>query len=290
MRHDSLKNSNMNDDVGVARIRIQGDWELEMVGALSHVYVQVYSAACFLLAPIDLFAESPVSTVPQGTVVPSIPHLLTDEQETGRYSYPWRGGFSAVNFFRSVHAQLPVRYRPDILEIAYASPGFIELAGYCAALSLVVSTVTKNANRILVVYKNIQDEIRKNKLNKLEERQRNAQVSFMEHAYAQLTQAMELPEVADKRLHDVTKNDRWARLKIALALARRIDRLAHFERLDLAALEEPQTSDAVLLGNPSADKARKLTAKTEASLSKRHQDPLALPPRVGMPDDEVDDE
>jgi len=252
----------MTDDVGVGRLRIQGDWDLEMISDISHVYVQVYSAGCFLLGPRYVGLPSPAHS--------------HSESETGRYSYPWRGGFSAVNFFRSIHAQLPVRYRPEVLELSYASPGFIELVGYSAAISLVVRTVTKNAERILDLYKNIQEEIRKKELNKLEMRERHAHSSFIESAYRQLVDAIELPGDATERLHEVTEGDRWARLKIALALSRRIEKIAEFERANVLSLDEPRSAAAMLHGGLSEEKTRKIQAKLDSALPQHEQVSIEL--------------
>lgn len=239
----------MADDLGVARIRIQGDWDLEMISEVSHTYVQVYSAGCFLLGPRFLENRS-----------------REELSEKGRYSYPWRGGFSAVNFFRSIYAQLPERYRPEILEISYASPGFFELVGYLSAITLVVRTVTANANRILDVTKKIQEQLTKRKLNKLELRQRNAQTEFVETAYAQLAAAMELPTSATEKLEEVTQRDAWARLKIALAIARRIEKVAQFERAQIASLEQATSATTALAHARSPEKARKLQAQLNLPL------------------------
>jgi len=43
--------------------------------------------------------------------------------------YPWRGGFSALNFYQSLYAKIPYEQRPQIEEIQYASPGHIKLKG-----------------------------------------------------------------------------------------------------------------------------------------------------------------
>lgn len=236
----------------MAQIRIKGDWDLDMVGELSHAYVQVYAASCFLLLPS---LEGVAS--------------FSDDRETGRYSYPWRGGYSAVNFFRSIYAALPKRYHPVVLEMSYASPGFIELLGYSAAITLLVRTLTANAARILSVYKEVQEEIRKRQLNKLEVRERKAQVQFVESAYARLAEAMDIPPSATEKLHASTGRDVWARLKILLALARRIDNLAAFLNSGKAELNEGEPVERAMLNVSSEDKLRKIrtTLEQETRLS-----------------------
>lgn len=41
--------------------------------------------------------------------------------------YPWRGGFSSVNFFDDLYRIIPEAERADVSRISYASPGTIEL-------------------------------------------------------------------------------------------------------------------------------------------------------------------
>lgn len=41
--------------------------------------------------------------------------------------YPWRGGFSSVNFFDDLYKQIPTPERAQVRSIQYASPGTIEL-------------------------------------------------------------------------------------------------------------------------------------------------------------------
>lgn len=42
------------------------------------------------------------------------------------HKYPWRGGFSAVNFFKSLYKGIPQEDRASIKSISYASPGDIK--------------------------------------------------------------------------------------------------------------------------------------------------------------------
>ena len=40
--------------------------------------------------------------------------------------YPWRGGYSAVNFYDDLYESIPHTDRPIINKIQYSSPGYIE--------------------------------------------------------------------------------------------------------------------------------------------------------------------
>ena len=147
------------------------------------------------------------------------------------------------------------------LEISYASPGFFKLIGYVAAIGFVVRSATFSASRILSVSKEVQEQIARHRLNKLEVRERNTQVAFIEAAYRDLTAAMELPPEAHDRLKEATGSDSWARLKIALALGRRIEKVAAFERAGDVSLEASRPATSALAEVGPTDKKRKIEAK-----------------------------
>ncbi len=236
----------MNEDIGLARVRLSGDLDLESISEVTHAYVEVYTIGCFLLGPRH-----------HGIVIAE----PDEESETGTYSFPWRGGYSALNFFRSIYARTPLRYRPTVLEIRYASPGFIDLVGYLGAFGFVVGTVCTCANRILTVCKNIEDHIRKHKLNKIEISQRTAEARFIASAYDEITNAMQLPTEAVEQLRLVTQGDDWARLKIALAMGRRIERVAELQRAQTLALDGPEPISGVNDAQLTEDKRRKIANK-----------------------------
>lgn len=89
------------------QIALDGRWSFEEFGKLPHLYIQIYSAVYAL--DLDRRAN-------HGRI------------ETAIQSYPWRGGFSSVNFFTVLHNAVPRHDRPRIAAMQYASPGFVELA------------------------------------------------------------------------------------------------------------------------------------------------------------------
>jgi hypothetical protein len=229
----------MDDDIGITRIELNGDWDLGTMGEAFRAYTQLYAAAHFLIGSSE-------------------PIPLRRSGETGQYSYPWRGGYSVVNLFRSLGAQLPKRFRPEVLEVTYASPGYIELVAACLAVSFVIRTITVSAHRLLNVYKDVQKEITKRGLNQLEERQRTAHVEFIEAAYGELTRTMALPDNAKARLQDATHEDPWARLKIVLALARRIETVAELTRAGIMSLNDATPLSQIRQESLSDEKQRKI--------------------------------
>lgn len=87
-------------------IRIDSEWSLRDLSDLPNNYSKVY-------ATLYSLQES----------VPQADHRVSRAYE----SYPWRGGYSTVNFFRSLESHLPEAAIPHIRSMQYASPGYIEL-------------------------------------------------------------------------------------------------------------------------------------------------------------------
>lgn len=92
-------------EVDNIKLYIDGRWELTDLNVLTRVYIQLYG----LLYSLDIAED-----------------YLDAEIQYIYGKYPWRGGFSAVNFYQNLFSKMPRSYRPTIKAIQYASPGFIE--------------------------------------------------------------------------------------------------------------------------------------------------------------------
>jgi len=89
-------------------IQIDREWSLDDFHGLPQTYSQVYSFIYNLQVNKD---GRPIS-----------------QKEKEAFShYPWRGGFSAVNFYKDLQSLIPTQYKPRVTRLQYASPGFIEL-------------------------------------------------------------------------------------------------------------------------------------------------------------------
>lgn len=87
-------------------------------------------------------------------------------------NYPWRGGFSAMHFFREISGDIPDEHRLRIGQIQYASPGFIQFSlhqqtGYqvaaCVSIFERLEPILRDRFRALDAY------IRQNNLNQYED-------------------------------------------------------------------------------------------------------------------------
>ena len=125
-------------EMGTYRLALDGEWGLLDLSGFGRQYVQSYSFFYALR-----FEES---------------------DEIGRVAnafaaFPWRGGWSAVDFYESLTATVPRRHRPRIVAIEYASPGYIELGLSLSAawvVSAIVRHICESINRINSTYNAIQ--------------------------------------------------------------------------------------------------------------------------------------
>ncbi len=197
------------------RIEIDGDWTLEDLYTFPRTYSQLYS----VLFVLD---ETNLSDV--------------DEERAERtfQAHPWRGGYSAVNFYGWLGYLVPRRDRPRIASIRYASPGWIELAlavGVAANLGRLVSTFVKAGHELNGLYSEIYKGLNDRKLMKVNAKReeldlRQDEVRFLEDATQRLSRLMGFPNVA--AIHRLTGNP-LATIKILLSIYRRLRKLAAYE-------------------------------------------------------------
>src|SRR5262245_13161131 len=128
---------------GTTRLQLDGDWGLYDFADFGRGYSQAYSLLYVL--------------------------MFVDDEGDGRLehaftAYPWRGGYSAVNFYQSVQYRVPRRERPRVQAIRYESPGWMDLTRATAAATAVRQGVKAlvnsldEANRVYnQIYKDMQD-------------------------------------------------------------------------------------------------------------------------------------
>jgi hypothetical protein len=208
---------------------MDGNWALETLGEFSRLYSQVY-----VVHALNVNHEQPVEQKVQQVF----------------QSYPWRGGFSRLNFYRSVRNSVPPTQRPAIQSIRFASPGTMVLN----LVPSVAELITVSADRLLdengrahMIYKSIDKEMAELGLKKAHVRGHdedaegeiairnltNTQLAFVQEAFSDLARAVEF-KGAD-RLSELTGN-RLAALKMMMSYFRRIGDLAGLSRRDLIRL------------------------------------------------------
>lgn len=85
-----------------------GDWSLQDLYHFPHAYEQCYA---FVYC---LDTEQPARRA--------------ESIDEAFRRYPWKGGYSYVNFYSVLHARIPPKSRPRVRSIHKASPGWIDLA------------------------------------------------------------------------------------------------------------------------------------------------------------------
>ncbi len=211
----------MNDslEVGNTTLGIEGVWTLEHFATFTRTYEQLYSA---------FYSQDPTTL------------LSLDEHSSERLrriyeAYPWRGGYSAVNFYTSLRYFTPADFRPGIRRVVYESPGIMELAllvGIALSISRVVKAIAGAGRDANALYSEIRRGMQDRKLTDLDIKRRQLeltreQLAFSREAQARLAEAIGFPYL--EALRNLTANE-VAALKILLSIFRRARLLADDHR------------------------------------------------------------
>jgi len=204
--------------VEVANIKmyIDGEWDLTDLNVLTRVYIQVYG----FLYSLD---------VANGYIDEEIQYIYG--------KYPWRGGYSAVNFYQNLFSKMPREYRPRIKSIQYASPGFIELTQLVDVAKDIAQIVGYVSAAILAgnkTYSSIQKGMRKRELSKIDLRSkelnlREKEREFIHKSVEEISNIMGVKKETLAKLHLRAENNELAVLKMLSSLYRRARDLAKLE-------------------------------------------------------------
>jgi len=216
------------------KLYIDGRWELTDLNTLTRVYIQVYG----LIYSLEIADD-----------------FLDEEIQYIYGKYPWRGGFSAVNFYQNLFHKMPREYRPSIKSIQYASPGFIELtelAGVAKDIAYIVSYVSAAILAGNKTYSQIQKGITERKLSKINLRSEELKLLEQERAFIhrsinEIANVMGVRSETLARLYLRTENNELAVLKILSSLYRRARDLADLQnkkKLDLQRAIKEKATDS----------------------------------------------
>jgi len=196
------------------QIEIDGRWNLEELSDATKDYVQLYG-----------FAYS---------LIPNLPSAKREEVDYIYGKFPWRGGYSTVNFFNQLFHKIPPRLRPEVQRIQYASPGFIELAEVlvvAGTVAAIVGTVCKSISTVHDLYRSIQKASVEHKLSKInltkeDLKLKKKQIEFCEKSSKKLANAFGLTEAQEKLIDQKVLGNPVMKLKILLSVFRRVEPLA----------------------------------------------------------------
>jgi hypothetical protein len=204
---------------GTHRIELGGEWTLDDLYLLPHAYGQLYSF---------------VNALQRGA-------LDIDERYDHAFEYPWRGGWSTVNFFGYVRTRVPRTARPKLVAIQYASPGWMDLSLVVAtalAIRGLVTTFVKTATQLHNLYNEIYNGMHDRQLMRIDVRERvleleRHELEWIETSTDRMAKLMGFEDV--QTVNALTKNP-LATLKVLLSLYRRVRTLAKFEQAGKAKL------------------------------------------------------
>lgn len=196
------------------QLGLDGRWGLEELSDTTKDYIQLYG-----------FAYS---------LVPDLPSSRREEVDYIYGKFPWRGGYSTVNFFNQLFHKIPPKLRPEVQRIQYASPGFIELSELLAVavtVAAIVATVCKSLKSVHDLYRNIQKasvdhELSKINLAKEDLELKQRQISFCATSATSLAKALGLTEAQEKLIDQKVQGNAVMKLKILLSVFRRVEPLA----------------------------------------------------------------
>jgi hypothetical protein len=159
----------MPEPVGKTSIGLDGKWSLNDLSEFTKGYEDLYAFFHAL----------------------KLPNVVDDEYgERARQAfraYPWRGGWSAVDFYEAIRGAVPPGERPRIARIQYASPGFIELVQAVAPAASLAIAVTQFPRLVMAAnaaYTAIQKGIHDRKINKIDLRRAELELAEKELAFA----------------------------------------------------------------------------------------------------------
>lgn len=196
------------------KLRLDGRWNLEELSEATKDYTQLYGFAYSLL--------------------PDLPLARRNEIDYIYGKFPWKGGYSTVNFFNQLFHKIPPEFRPEIARIQYASPGFIELSELllvAATVAGIVKAVCSTINTAHETYRKIQKEsvdLELSKINlaneELDLTQR--QIAFCQSYSKELVSVFGLTETQEQLIDKKVQCNPAMKLKILLSVFRRVEPLA----------------------------------------------------------------
>jgi hypothetical protein len=196
------------------RIPIDGRWDLEDLYKFPRAYEQVYYLIYSLLPHEDDYTNQRI--------------------QYAFMQYPWKGGYSAVNFYNNLKFTVPRNKRPQIRSIQYASPGWIDLIlieFIAKRLENIVKSFANSIKHVNSAYSEIHRGMQDRKLLRIETQLKELELEKAHAEYiAQSVQSM----ATILGFHNVAQMNAKTgsplkTLKILLSLFRRVRILAEFE-------------------------------------------------------------
>ncbi|WP_242201503.1 MULTISPECIES: hypothetical protein [unclassified Pseudomonas] len=218
-------------DSDTTKLLLDLNWSLEELSEVTHNYTRVYGFAFSLLGDL------------RGSEERKVQHVYN--------KFPWRGGYSTVHFFNNLFKGIPENGKPEIEEIKYASPGYIELAVILEAaihVGVMVAAVAVVYHTAFETYKNLHSRSSQMKLSDVDATDERgmtaAQAGFVKNASERMEQILGLSEQQRCVLDARVDGNKLMKMKILFSVFRRVEPLA--EKQAQRKLKVQTTQDQVL--------------------------------------------
>jgi hypothetical protein len=151
-------------------------------------------------------------------------------------AHPWRGGYSAVNFYAYLQNLVPKDRRPRVASIRYESPGWLELTFVVLAVVLSLRRIIKafcdSGKEITSLYNDIYKGLQERRLLSLSVKReelhlQREQLEFVEYSMDSLAKMLGFTGLAE--LRKIAPSP-LAALKILLSFYRRVRTLAEYQQ------------------------------------------------------------
>jgi hypothetical protein len=195
-------------------IFIDRQWSLDDLHVFPKAYEQVYYAYEALLPKPDQMIDQRIARA--------------------FHAFPWRGGYSAVNFYNQLKFATPKRERPTVRAIKYNSPGFIELSlniSLALEIAAAVVTIAGSIGACNKLYHQIYTDSQKRKLLSLDLRSReielaNQELDFIIESNQKLSNLLQI--TSPDAIEELSPHPLIA-MKIMLSVYRRSRILAEYQ-------------------------------------------------------------
>jgi hypothetical protein len=273
-------------DYGLSRIAVASAWSLDDFLILLRRYRQLYSFAYAIeQKPFDpRFAERSERT-----------DVWEPRRRGPFHQYPWRGGFSTINFFGSLENQVPKEQRMRVKGIRISSPGWIDLVGDMVPLvgvAMCVASVAVNAVKLRRAMKDVRSTLKDLNVNKLglqaEEnlKLKKTEAAEVTGATEEIGSAMSLTSKQMQNLNTRTSERKLTKAKILVGAGKRALEIADLQDVRKIDLKEPVKMSAAEVAE--IEREKKQDAEVRAEIMKK--DAERLKRAGGKPEAEDDDE
>ena len=200
-------------------LQLDGSWYLDELVGIPRLYSQLYS---FMYTLKNISKDS----------VSNNAHRIFS-------TYPWKGGFSTVNFFNDLSSVIPSFHEPRVNSIEYASPGQIELEllkDVASSIKHMVNTSFKNKDELQKEAKNIKSFMAQHKLSKIDGNSEDLNLNdnirvHLENKIFTFSHLMGIDQHA-KKITNLSGNE-LVSIKIILSIYRRNLKLFDFIERDM---------------------------------------------------------